>query len=112
MKTYVDGNLKGTENDIPILDTREYVVTFDDSTVNVCPVQPRQQSVCIGRLNYRLLTPCYGDKTCRPDHCSTQWEDLQMMKYHQLATLLPMERRFYLLGELGRFKRISPDRDF
>ncbi len=26
----VDGNLIGTENDIPILDTREYVVTFED----------------------------------------------------------------------------------
>jgi hypothetical protein len=29
-KRDIDGNLKGTANDIPILDTREYVVTFDD----------------------------------------------------------------------------------
>jgi hypothetical protein len=29
----VDGNLKGTANDIPILDTREYLVTFDDGDV-------------------------------------------------------------------------------
>jgi len=32
-KRDVDGNLKGTANDIPILDTREYVVTFDDGDV-------------------------------------------------------------------------------
>ena len=29
-KRDVDGNLKGTANDNPILDTHEYVVTFDD----------------------------------------------------------------------------------
>ncbi len=29
----MDGNLKGTANDNPILDTREYVVTFDDGDV-------------------------------------------------------------------------------
>ncbi len=32
-KRDVDGNLKGTANDNPILDTREYVVTFDDGDV-------------------------------------------------------------------------------
>jgi hypothetical protein len=29
-KRDIDGNLKGNANDIPILDTREYMVTFDD----------------------------------------------------------------------------------
>ncbi len=29
-KRDIDGNLKGTANNIPILDTREYMVTFDD----------------------------------------------------------------------------------
>jgi hypothetical protein len=34
-KRDADGNLMGTENDIPILDTCEYVVTFDDGDVTV-----------------------------------------------------------------------------
>ena len=29
-KRDLDGNLKGTANENPVLDTREYVVTFDD----------------------------------------------------------------------------------
>jgi hypothetical protein len=32
-KRDMDGNLKGTANNNPILDTREYVVTFDDGDV-------------------------------------------------------------------------------
>ena len=32
-KQDVEGNLKGTQNDIPILDTSEYIVTFDDGDV-------------------------------------------------------------------------------
>ncbi len=32
-KCDLDGNLKGTANENPILDTREYVVTFDDGDV-------------------------------------------------------------------------------
>ena len=32
-KRDVDGNLKGTANDNPILDTHEYVVTFGDGDV-------------------------------------------------------------------------------
>jgi hypothetical protein len=32
-KRDLDGNLKGIANENPILDTREYVVTFDDGDV-------------------------------------------------------------------------------
>ncbi len=66
-KRDADGNLKGAENDIPILDTREYVVTFDNgdmTKLNANLIAQSMYAQCDPDSNQYLLLDSIIDYQC------------------------------------------------
>jgi hypothetical protein len=99
-----DGNPIGFANPNPILDTRSYIVHFDDGdqtelTANMIAQSMYSQCDTDG-YEYSLLDKI-DDHRCTDTaiKLACQQPDLPAAFYHRLAIMLSMEGRFILLGE-------------
>ena len=101
-----DGNSIGLANANPILNTRSYIVHFDDGdqtelTANM--IVESLYSQCDPPMGINMS---FWMKLLATD---AQTRDLPAAFDHRLAVVLPMERRFHLLNERLRPQGISSD---